>query len=148
MIFKDLIENQSHDYISLSLPPLRTFEELEFLLSVLKLSEYSAIKDNTAKLYVDLSIPSMLFEYSKKALPKKYLMDGLIINLFEFMSTFFNKEIFTERDYKLATEYLKTNLESVRNSIHYLNLVVKENEDVSKIVKELGVDQIIIDSQV
>lgn len=143
LIFKNLIENEFLKNLSLSLPALRSFEEMEFVLSILNLSEFNAVKNNTAKIYADLSIPSMLFEYSKEDLPKKYLMDGILIDLQEFMKSFLNKKVFTERDYDLANQYLLQNIHSVRNKSDKLILITKNVSENKKILSTLSPDLVV-----
>lgn len=144
VVFKNIIEKSSLKDISLSLPPLRSFEELEFVMSILDLSELNIIKSDKSKLYVDLSIPSMLFEYSRKDLPKKYLLDGVVIDLSVFMKCFFEKRVFTDRDYKVAKDYLKTNLNSVTNKINKV-ILLSSTEVNSELVSTLNPSVLVVD---
>lgn len=126
LLFKKISENRDHQ-VSLCLPPLRSIEEMTFVTSILKLTEINSIKNNKSMFYVDLSVPSLLFEYSKEDLPKKYLLDGVVIDFSFFLQSFFNKNTFSKRDYRVGIEYLKTNLLNVKNKFPKL-LIILDNE--------------------
>ena len=147
LIFKKILKEGSVNLPSLSLPSLRSFEEMEYVLSILSLSEIEEISKDSVKLYVDLSIPSMLFEYSREKLPKKYLLDGVIVDLNLFMKTFLNKRVFTERDYQISVEYLKANLKSVKNNISNLTLIVRDIQQSDEIISQLKPDRVVFDEE-
>lgn len=144
VMFKGILETSNLNDISLSLPALRTFEELEFVLSILDLSELNIIKENKSKLYVDLSIPSMLFEYSRENMPKKYLMDGIVIDLHTFMKSFLDKKVFTERDYGVASAYLETNIDSLKNKTEKV-ILISRGENDSELISNLNPSVLVLD---
>lgn len=128
LIFKKIFKDRNYKNFSISLPHLRTFEEMDFVINILGLSKDVSIQEDRIKLYVDLSIPSMLFEYSGNTIPIKYLLDGIIIDFSLFLQNFFQKKLFTPRDYKIGSEYLQQNLDSIQNKIKDLRIIAFEDE--------------------
>ncbi|MFS8130743.1 MAG: PEP/pyruvate-binding domain-containing protein [Candidatus Dojkabacteria bacterium] len=144
LVLKKLMDEYGHQNIDLILPAVSTVEDLVFFFKIFNTVDLNQLK-KMSKVYVSITSPSFIYEINRFDFRRENLLDGIFLDLNLLMKKFFQKDKFTQRDYKLIYELLEKVIHGREKELDLIIKVNKQNKDQIKELLEYKPNAVVLD---